>query len=143
MKARRRRSPVFASTADIGDPERLAYRSWRLGYQNGSHHARAWIEDVAERQSPRSCPAGAAGDAARWRAFPLPLSGSRKAFNMSADAKAIETAAEGLAHAMAQLVRAIDAGGDDGEAAKYISDEMPHALEELASRISAAKGFSD
>ncbi len=61
---------------------------------------------------------------------------------MSADAKQIEEAAEGLTHAMAQLVRAIDAGGDDGEAATYISDQLPDALEELASRISAAKGFS-
>jgi uncharacterized protein YidB (DUF937 family) len=61
---------------------------------------------------------------------------------MSANAKQIEEATEGLTHAMAQLVRAIDAGGDDGDAAKYISDELPDALEELASRLSAAKGFS-
>jgi hypothetical protein len=44
---------------------------------------------------------------------------------------------------MAQLVRAIDAAGDDGEAAKYISAEMPDALEELANRIGAAQGFAD
>jgi hypothetical protein len=61
---------------------------------------------------------------------------------MSADAKQIEEAAEALTHAMAHLVRAIDAGGDDGEAAKYLSDQLPDALQELASRLSAAKGFS-
>jgi hypothetical protein len=43
---------------------------------------------------------------------------------------------------MASLVRAIDAVGNDGEAAKHISEEMPDALEELAARITAAQEFA-
>jgi hypothetical protein len=70
------------------------------------------------------------------------LSGRRKAVIMSAETNEIQAAATELAHAMARLVRAIDAVGDDGEAAKYVSEEMPDALEELASRISAAEGFA-
>jgi len=35
----------------------------------------------------------------------------------------------------------MDAAGDDGEAARYISERMPEALEELARRINAAQGL--
>jgi len=41
---------------------------------------------------------------------------------------------------MSQLVRAIDAVGDD-TAVGHISEEMPASLEELAARLSAARGF--
>jgi hypothetical protein len=61
---------------------------------------------------------------------------------MSPDINEIEAAATELAHAMASLVRAIDAVGNDGEAAKHISEEMPDALEELAARITAAQEFA-
>jgi hypothetical protein len=53
----------------------------------------------------------------------------------------IDAAASELAHAMSRLVRAIDAVGDDGEAAAHISEGMPEALEELATRLSAARAF--
>jgi hypothetical protein len=60
---------------------------------------------------------------------------------MTTETDAIEAADTELAHAMSQLLRAMDAVGDDGEAAHYISDRMPEALEELARRISAAQGL--
>jgi hypothetical protein len=62
---------------------------------------------------------------------------------MSEETDEIEAADTHLAHAMARLVRAIDAVGDDGEAARYVSERMPEALDELALRISAAQGLGD
>jgi hypothetical protein len=44
---------------------------------------------------------------------------------------------------MSRLVRAIDAVGDDGEAAAHISEAIPEALQELATRLSAAAEFGD
>jgi hypothetical protein len=58
---------------------------------------------------------------------------------MSAETDEIEAADTHLAHAMGRLLRAIDAIGDDGEAAHYISERMPEALRELETRISAAR----
>jgi hypothetical protein len=43
---------------------------------------------------------------------------------------------------MARLVRAFDAVGDDREAAGSISEGLVEAIEGLAGRLSAAKGFS-
>jgi hypothetical protein len=61
---------------------------------------------------------------------------------MTSQTDEIESAATELAHAMARLVRAIDAVGDDREAIEHISAEMPEALEQLATRIGAAQGFN-
>jgi hypothetical protein len=55
----------------------------------------------------------------------------------------IKTAASELIHAMSGLLRAIDAVGDDGVAAKDIPDELPDELERLVARLNAALGFSD
>jgi hypothetical protein len=55
----------------------------------------------------------------------------------------IEAAASELIHAMSRLVRAIDAVGDDGEATAHIPEAMPAALEELATRLTAAQAFGD
>ena len=55
----------------------------------------------------------------------------------------IEAAASELAHAMSRLVRAIDAVGDDAEAAAHLSEAMPEALQELANRLTAALAFGD
>jgi len=61
---------------------------------------------------------------------------------MSSETDAVEDAAAALVHAMAQLVRTIDAVGDDGAAAAHIPDGAQEALGALAARVSAAKGFS-
>jgi hypothetical protein len=61
---------------------------------------------------------------------------------MGAETDEVEAAATELAHALARLVRAIDAVGDDREAIGRISAEMPDALEQLASPIGAAQGFN-
>jgi hypothetical protein len=55
----------------------------------------------------------------------------------------IKAAASELVHAMSRLVRAIDAVGDHGEAAAHISEAMTGALEELATRLTAAQAFGD
>jgi hypothetical protein len=55
----------------------------------------------------------------------------------------IQAAASELIHAMSRLVRAIDAVGDDGEAAAHIPEAMSAALEELATRLTAAQAFGD
>ncbi len=60
---------------------------------------------------------------------------------MSTETDAVVAADTGLAHAMGALLRAIDAVGDDREAVSHISERMPEALEELATRISAARSF--
>jgi hypothetical protein len=66
---------------------------------------------------------------------------SGKAVAMSADTDAVEAAARDLVHAMSQLIRAIDATGDDGTAVGAISEALPASLEELAHRLNAARGF--
>jgi hypothetical protein len=67
---------------------------------------------------------------------------SRKAITMSSKTEEIEAAASELTHAMARLVRAFDAVGDDREAAGSVSEGLVEAIEGLAGRLSAAKGFS-
>jgi hypothetical protein len=69
------------------------------------------------------------------------LGENRKAIAMSTETDEIEAAVSELTRAMARLVRAIDTAGDDGKAANHISEKIPEALEELAARISASKGF--
>ncbi len=61
---------------------------------------------------------------------------------MTADTKAVETAATELTHAMGRLVKAIDDVGDDREATQALSGDLPAALERLAGRISAAQGLA-
>jgi hypothetical protein len=61
---------------------------------------------------------------------------------MSELTEEIEAAAAGLVHAMARLVRALDAVKDDGEAAKHVPERLSEALEGLATRISAAVTFT-
>jgi hypothetical protein len=60
---------------------------------------------------------------------------------MSAETDEVGAADTELAHAMGRLIRAIDAVGDDGQAAQHISQEMPDALRQLATRLDAAQGF--
>ena len=68
--------------------------------------------------------------------------GAERRATMSIETDEIEAADTHLAHAMGRLLRAVDAVGDDGEAAHYISERMPEALRELAARISAAQGLA-
>jgi hypothetical protein len=65
---------------------------------------------------------------------------SRKAMLMSTEDD-IKAAAAELTHAMSQLVRAIDATGDEGAAVGSIPEELPEELERLAARLNAAGGF--
>jgi hypothetical protein len=62
---------------------------------------------------------------------------------MSKETEAVTAAATELTHAMSGLIKAIDAVGDDGEAAKHIPDGLPAELERLEARISADSGLSD
>lgn len=55
----------------------------------------------------------------------------------------IEEAALALTNAMANLVRAIDAVGDDAEACQHVPVKVPEELERLVARVSAAQGFTD
>ncbi len=60
---------------------------------------------------------------------------------MSNENDDIKTATSKLTDAMSGLLRAIDAVGDEGAAAKEIPDELPDQLESLAARLNAALGF--
>ena len=61
---------------------------------------------------------------------------------MSSETDEVRESATGLVQAMAKLVRAMDAVGDDGEAAAHIPEGVDEALGTLAERVSAAKGFT-
>jgi hypothetical protein len=61
---------------------------------------------------------------------------------MSPDANDVQAAASRLTNAMSELVRAIDAVGDEGAAAKDIPEELTDQLERLLTRLNAAQGFS-
>jgi hypothetical protein len=61
---------------------------------------------------------------------------------MSKETDEIEATATALAHAMARLVSAIDAVGDDAEASHHVSEKLIEELENLAGRLSAAQGFT-
>jgi hypothetical protein len=52
----------------------------------------------------------------------------------------LKSAALNLTTAMSGLLRAIDAIGDDGAAAKDIPEDLPAELERLAARLNAARG---
>ncbi|MGA2305368.1 MAG: hypothetical protein ABSH29_14350 [Acidimicrobiales bacterium] len=60
---------------------------------------------------------------------------------MSSQADDIKAAAAELTHAMSQLLRAIDAAGDEGAAVGSIPSQLPDELERLAARLNAAGGF--
>ena len=53
----------------------------------------------------------------------------------------IKAAAAVLTHALSQLVRAIDAAGDERAAVESIPPALPEQLERLAARLNAAGGF--
>jgi hypothetical protein len=55
----------------------------------------------------------------------------------------IKSAAATLVDAMSGLLRAIDALGDEGLAARDIPEDLPGELERLAARLSAARGFGN
>jgi hypothetical protein len=55
----------------------------------------------------------------------------------------VKTAASKLTDAMRGLLRAINAVADEGAATRAIPDTLPEELERLATRLSAARGFSD
>jgi hypothetical protein len=65
---------------------------------------------------------------------------SRKATLMSTEDD-IKAAAAELTHAMSQLVRALDAAGDEGVAVGSIPQQLPEELERLAARLNAVGGF--
>jgi hypothetical protein len=54
----------------------------------------------------------------------------------------VKAAAAELTHAMSQLLRAIDASGDEGEAIAHVPAQLPEELERLTARLNAAGGFS-
>jgi hypothetical protein len=60
---------------------------------------------------------------------------------MSTEPHEIEGAVSELTRAMSRLLRAIDAAGDDGEAARHVPERMVEELERLAARLSAAQGI--
>ena len=61
---------------------------------------------------------------------------------MSKETEAVTAAAAALTHAMSGLIKAIDAVGDDGEAAKHLPDGLAAELERLVARISADSGLA-
>jgi hypothetical protein len=72
-----------------------------------------------------------------------PIDDDREATLVSDEKNDIKTAASALTHAVSGLLRAIDAVGDDGVAAKDIPDELPEELDRLVDRLNAARGFDD
>jgi hypothetical protein len=71
-----------------------------------------------------------------------PIDYDREAMLVSDEKDDIKTAASELTNAVSGLVRAIDAVGDDGTAARDIPDELPEELDRLVARLNAARGFS-
>jgi hypothetical protein len=61
---------------------------------------------------------------------------------MSDENDDIKTAASKLIDAMSGLLRAVDAIADEGLAARDIPEDLPEQLEQLAARLSAARGFA-
>jgi hypothetical protein len=61
---------------------------------------------------------------------------------MTKETEAVTAAAAELTHAMSKLVQAIDAVGDDGEAARHIPESLPGEMDRLVARISADTGLA-
>ena len=59
---------------------------------------------------------------------------------MTDEEESLKSAALNLTTAMSGLLRAIDAIGDDGAAAKNIPEDLPAELERLTARLNAARG---
>ena len=60
--------------------------------------------------------------------------------DMTDEEENLKSAALNLTTAMSGLLRAIDAIGDDGAAAKNIPEDLPAELERLTARLNAARG---
>jgi hypothetical protein len=60
--------------------------------------------------------------------------------DMTDEEESLKSAALNLTTAMSGLLRAIDAIGDDGAAAKNIPEDLPAELERLTARLNAARG---
>ncbi len=60
---------------------------------------------------------------------------------MTSQTDEVQAASTELARSLARLVSAVDAVGDDGEACRHISEQLPEALESLAGRLSAGMTF--
>jgi hypothetical protein len=73
---------------------------------------------------------------------PLACVGLLEGSAMSKETEAVTSAAAALTHAMSGLIKAIDAVGDDGEAAKHLPDGLAAELERLVARISADSGLA-
>jgi hypothetical protein len=69
------------------------------------------------------------------------LNHDREAKPMANENDDVKTAASKLTDAMSGLVRAIDALGDEGTAARDIPEDLTEELERLLARINAARGF--
>lgn len=61
---------------------------------------------------------------------------------MSTGDDQVKAAVSELTAAMSGLLRAIDAVGDDGAAAKDIPEKLSEDLDRLVARLDAARGFS-
>jgi hypothetical protein len=61
---------------------------------------------------------------------------------MTKETEAVTAAAAELTHAMSKLVQAMDAVGDDGEAARHIPQDLPAEIDRLVARISADTGLA-
>jgi hypothetical protein len=61
---------------------------------------------------------------------------------MTKETEAVTAAAAALTHAMSKLVQAMDAVGDDGEAARHIPQDLPAEIDRLVARISADTGLA-
>jgi hypothetical protein len=53
----------------------------------------------------------------------------------------VKAAASKLTAAMSELLRAIDAMGDEAAAAKDIPDDLPEQLERLVARLNGVRGY--
>jgi hypothetical protein len=61
---------------------------------------------------------------------------------MSAETDEMQAASSELTHAMSRFVRALDAVGDE-DAGKYISENLPELVDELAARLDATLGLGE
>jgi phage-related minor tail protein len=60
---------------------------------------------------------------------------------MSSETEGVNAAVSKLTSAMSELIRAIDAVGDETLATADVPDTLPEQLERLAARLNVAGGF--